>query len=63
MYVPNIKAGRYAADSVVKKLIAMDSNSIRDGNHYMASEMVEEGASEIYPYFTEIYNRCYYLKA
>ena len=42
MYVPNIKAGRYAADSIVKRLIAMDSNSMRDGNHYIASEMVEK---------------------
>jgi hypothetical protein len=36
--VPNIKVGRYAADSAVKKLIAIAIKSIRDGNHCMTFE-------------------------
>lgn len=49
MYVPNIKVGRYVADFAVKKLMAMDSTSVRDGNHYINPKTEYRRCKGIYP--------------
>lgn len=43
MYVPNIRVGRIVADTDVKKHMAIESNTERDGNHWVQLKTFLEG--------------------
>lgn len=48
IYVPNIKVGRYAAESSVKKLEAIDNISIIEGNHCTKNPEVRIGCQNFF---------------